>query len=68
MKTFLAFLSILALLAAVTLLLAVPVMLLWNWVGVSVLGLPTVGLFQAWGISLLSHLLFGQSCTNFVVA
>jgi hypothetical protein len=67
MSAFVTILFLLGLIAAVSLVLAVPIMLLWNWVAVAVLGFPTVTLFQAWGLNLLAHLLFGQTCTNYVI-
>jgi hypothetical protein len=33
-------------------------MLLWNWLMPEIFGLGTIGYFQAWGLILLSHLLF----------
>ncbi len=33
-------------------------MLLWNWLMPEVFGLPLIGYWQAWGLILLSHLLF----------
>ena len=38
--------------------LAVPVMWLWDWLMPSIFGLKEVTLMQAWGLSLLSSLLF----------
>lgn len=46
----------------ISLLLSLPVMLLWNWVAVGVLSLPVISWFQAWGLSLLCSLLFKSSC------
>jgi hypothetical protein len=40
------------------LLLAIPVWLLWNWVGVEVLALKHITLLQALGLAWLSALLF----------
>lgn len=45
----------------VALLLGLPVYLLWNWVGVDVLHLPTITFFQAIGINLLCSFLFRSS-------
>jgi hypothetical protein len=33
-------------------------MLLWNWLMPEIFGLPMIGYWQAWGLILLSHLLF----------
>jgi hypothetical protein len=46
------------------LLLAIPVWLLWNWVGVDVLALKHVTLLQAFGLSWLSALLFKSSSSK----
>lgn len=34
------------------------VMLLWNWLMPPLFGLPTIGFWKAWGIVILSHILF----------
>jgi hypothetical protein len=36
------------------------VMLLWNWLMPDIFGLKTVGYWQAWGLLLLSCILFGR--------
>lgn len=41
-----------------TLLYAVPVMLLWNWLIPSLFGLTKITLLEAWGLTFLSSLLF----------
>ena len=43
---------------AFSLLFAVPVMWLWDWLMPQLFGLKEVTLFQAWGLSMLSSLLF----------
>ena len=48
----------LALAVGLSILLALPVMWLWNWLMPTIFGLPEIGLMQAWGISILSSLLF----------
>lgn len=40
-------------------LLALPVMLLWNWLMPEIFGLMTINFFQALGLAILSCLLFG---------
>ena len=35
------------------------VMLLWNWLMPTLFGLPQIGFWQAWGLFLLSKILFG---------
>lgn len=37
---------------------AIFVMLLWNWLMPALFGLSTISYIQAWGLVLLSHLLF----------
>ncbi len=34
------------------------VMLLWNWLMPSIFGLPIISFWKAWGLLILSHLLF----------
>jgi hypothetical protein len=34
------------------------VMLLWNWLMPTLFGLPVIGFWQAWGLVILSHILF----------
>ena len=43
---------------AFSLLMAVPVMLLWDWLMPTIFGLKEITLFQAWGLSFLCGLLF----------
>lgn len=44
----------------VAFLLGLPVYLLWNWVGVTVLHLQEITFFQAIGLNLLAAFLFGR--------
>ena len=39
-------------------LVALPVMLLWNWLIPDLFGLPYIGWWQAWGLLFLCSLLF----------
>jgi hypothetical protein len=41
--------------------LSLPLMLLWNWLMPYLFGLPTIDIFQAVGIGVLSHILFGNT-------
>jgi hypothetical protein len=43
---------------------AVPVMLLWNWLMVMLFRLPSIGLWEALGITLLCELLFKSHNKN----
>ncbi len=40
------------------LIMSVPVLLLWNWLVPTIFGLTVINIFQAWGIAVLSALLF----------
>ena len=42
----------------VAVLFAIPTLLLWNWLMPLLFGLKTITLFQAWGINLLTSILF----------
>jgi len=46
-----------------SLILALPVMWLWDWLMPTIFGLPEITLMQAWGLNFLSSLLF-KSHTN----
>ena len=46
------------------LLVALPLMWLWNSVGVAVLGLKAVSFWQAWGLLILSGILFNSHNVN----
>ena len=49
---------------AFSLLMAVPVMLLWDWLMPTIFGLKEVTLFQAWGLSFLCGLLFKNNTSK----
>lgn len=46
------------------LLLAFPVMWLWNWLIPSMFGLKIINVWEAWGIIVLCNLLFKSTSTN----
>ncbi len=46
-----------------SLILALPVMWLWDWLMPTIFGLPEITLMQAWGLNFLCSLLF-KSHTN----
>ena len=48
----------------VAFLYTLPVMWLWNWLMPIIFNLPKINIGQAWGLSLLSSLLFGKSSVN----
>lgn len=56
--------AFLALTFALSLLFAWPVMVLWNWVCVSVLGLKVITFWQSWGLLFLCGLLFKNTNTS----
>ena len=49
---------------AISLLLALPVMLLWNWLMPELFGLSAIGFWQAAGLMLLSSFLFKASSSS----
>lgn len=42
----------------VAVLFAIPTLLLWNWLMPVLFGLKTITLFQAWGVNVLTGILF----------
>lgn len=55
------FVAFIGLLFLISLLIAWPVMALWNWVAVAVLGAKVITFWQSWGLLLLTGLLFRSS-------
>jgi hypothetical protein len=51
---------------ALSVVLAIPVMLLWDWLMPTIFGLKEITLMQAWGLTLLTGILFrpGHTSTN----
>jgi len=58
MNAFNAVVGVIVLVIVFSLLFALPVMWLWDWLMPTIFGLPEITLFQAWGLSALSGLLF----------
>lgn len=58
MKRLLFFTAHLIWIPLVALLYALPVLPLWNWLMPELFALPAINFWQAWGLVLLSHLLF----------
>lgn len=56
--------SALAMYAFVSVVLSIPVLLLWNWLVPTIFGITKINLGQAWGISLLCGLLFRQGSSS----
>jgi len=50
--------GVLAVLFVISLILSLPVMWLWNWLMPELFALKEITLLQAWGLSLLTGLLF----------
>lgn len=48
----------------ISLLFSIPVWLLWNWLMPVIFGLKVITIWQAWGISVLSGLLFRSVSVN----
>lgn len=53
----------LAMLAGIAAFFAVFTMIFWNWLMPTIFGLTTIGFFQAWGLNVLSGLLFKSHTT-----
>ncbi len=51
-------LGMIALAAVFAFLFGLVVMLLWNWLMPDIFGLPRIDFWHAWGLVLLSHILF----------
>ncbi len=60
MKTFFNFIFGIVLLFFLLIILAIPTMLLWNWLMPSIFGLTDISIWQAIGITFLSAILFGH--------
>jgi hypothetical protein len=48
------------LVAGILVLAGFVVMWLWNWLMPKIFGLPVIGFWEAWGMLILSHILFGR--------
>ena len=49
---------------SISLIFAIPVLLLWNWLMPVIFGITKITLLQAWGISFLSGLLFRPATSS----
>jgi hypothetical protein len=58
MQVIAAFVLAVATLVAISLIMALPTMLLWDWLMPELFGLKEVTLFQAWGVNFLCGMLF----------
>jgi len=61
MKTVLEFLTLVGLLLLIAILVAFPVMWLWNWLMPVIFGLTKITFFQALGLFVLSNILFAPT-------
>jgi len=50
--------------AVVSIVAAIPLYFLWNWLMPAIFGLTTITFWQAWGLSFLSSILFKNSSSN----
>lgn len=57
-------LGLIALIFVVGLLIMFPTMWLWNWLMPVLFHLPTINIWQAWGLIILSNFLFKSSITT----
>ena len=48
-----------------SLLFSIPFMILWNWLMPSIFGLPSVGFFEAWGLLVISNMIFKSRRVNY---
>lgn len=48
----------------IAILQTIPLWFLWNWLMPEIFSLPTISLWQAFGLSILSSILFKSSNTN----
>lgn len=55
---------VVGILFGISLLFALPTMILWNWLMPAVFGITKIGFWQAWGINFLSGILFKSSTTS----
>ena len=53
-----------AVLIGLSLIMALPTMLLWDWLMPTIFGLKEITLFQAWGLNFLCGLLFKSHNTK----
>ena len=58
------FVAAIAVLIGLSLIMALPTMLLWDWLMPTIFGLKEITLFQAWGLNFLCGLLFKSHNTK----
>ncbi len=64
MEKFITILTAVAAIALIALLMALPIMLLWNWLMPEIFELTEINFWQALGLSLLSSFLFKSSSSS----
>ena len=64
METIGRILVVIAITLVTSLILSIPVMLLWNWLMPKIFGLITISLWESMGVITLSSLLFKNSNSN----
>lgn len=64
MHILLAVAAVLGFVFMLSVVLAVPVMLLWDWLMPTLFGLKEITLMQAWGLTLLCSLLFKSNTST----
>lgn len=64
LESFAGFVGGLLLIFVISMLLALPVMWLWNWLMPTLFGLTTVTWLEAWGLNLLCGFLFKPTIKN----
>lgn len=64
-KIFLMAVGAIVVMVVVSVILAIPTMLLWNWLMPDIFGLPKVGLLQALGLNILSSILLKSGSSSF---
>ena len=58
------FIVVIGILLSMSLLLGLPLMILWNWLMPTLFNLPLIGFWQAVGLNIISGILFGKSSVN----
>jgi len=64
MEVLLKFLGVIALVLIIAVVMSFPTMWLWNWLMPAIFGLTKISLAQAWGINVLSGVLFKNTTTK----
>ena len=55
------FIVVIGILLSMSLLLGLPLMILWNWLMPTLFNLPVIGFWQAVGLNIISGILFGKT-------